>query len=106
VIDSKGRLIVADAENSRVQVFDQTGKFVEEWKDFPAKPRGSMYITADDTLYISHVDAEAVTIMKNGKVIDTIRGVGGRPHGVTVDRQGNVYIASPINMSVKKIVRK
>jgi DNA-binding beta-propeller fold protein YncE len=106
VLDSKGRLIVADAENSRIQVFDGNGKFIEQWTDFPAKPRGSLYITADDTLYVSHVDAEAITIMKDGKVVDTIKGVGGRPHGMTLDKQGNVYIASPLNMTVKKIVKK
>jgi DNA-binding beta-propeller fold protein YncE len=106
VLDSKGRLIVADAENSRIQVFDPNGKFVEQWTDFPAKPRGAMYITADDTLYVSHVDAEAITVMKNGKVLDTIRNLGGRPHGMTLDRQGNIYVASPINMTVKKVVRK
>ena len=106
VIDSKGRLIVADAENSRIQVFDQSGKFLEQWTNFPAKPRGALYITADDTLYVSHVDAEAITIMKDGKVLDTVKGVGGRPHGMTLDKQGNIYITSPLNMAVKKIVRK
>jgi len=106
VIDSKGRLIVADAENSRIQVFDQSGKFLEQWTNFPAKPRGALYITADDTLYVSHVDAEAITIMKDGKVLDTVKGVGGRPHGMTLDKQGNIYITSPLNMAVKKIVKK
>ena len=106
VIDSNGRLIVADAENSRIQVFDQSGKFLEQWTNFPAKPRGALYITADDTLYVSYVDAEAITIMKDGKVLDTVKGVGGRPHGMTLDKQGNIYITSPLNMAVKKIVRK
>jgi DNA-binding beta-propeller fold protein YncE len=92
VVDSKGRLIVADAENSRVQVFDQNGKFIEQWTDFIAKPRGAMYITPDDTLYISHVDAEAISIVKNGKVVDVIKGVGGRPHGMTLDHEGNIYV--------------
>ena len=55
---------------------------------------------------MDHVDAEAITIMKNGKVVDTIRGIGGRPHGMTLDRQGSIYVASPLNMSVKKIVKK
>jgi hypothetical protein len=40
VVDSRGRIIVADAENSRVQVFDHNGRFVEQWTDFPSKPRG------------------------------------------------------------------
>lgn len=29
VVDSRGRIIVADAENSRIQVFDRSGKFIE-----------------------------------------------------------------------------
>ena len=106
VVDSKGRLIVADAENSRVQVFDQNGKFLEQWTDFIAKPRGAMYITADDTLYISHVDAEAISIVKNGKVVDVIKGVGGRPHGMTLDHEGNIYVSFPLSMGVKKIAKK
>jgi len=106
VIDSNGRLIVADAENSRIQVFDQSGKFLEQWTNFPAKPRGALYITADDTLYVSYVDAEAITIMKDGKVLDTVKGVVGLPHGMTLDKQGNIYITSPLNIAVKKIFRK
>jgi DNA-binding beta-propeller fold protein YncE len=106
VLDSKGRLIVADAENSRVQVFDQNGKFIEQWTDFIAKPRGAMYITPDDTLYISHVDAEAISIVKNGKVVDVIKGVGGRPHGMTLDHEGNIYVSFPLSQGVKKIAKK
>jgi DNA-binding beta-propeller fold protein YncE len=106
VLDSKGRLIVADAENNRIQVFDSSGKFLEQWTDFIAKPRGSLYITADDTLYVSHVDAEAISVMKNGKVVDIIRGVGGRPHGMTLDREGNIYVSFPLTQGVKKIAKK
>jgi DNA-binding beta-propeller fold protein YncE len=106
VVDSRGRVIVADAENSRIQVFDPSGRFLEQWTDFPSKPRGSMYITPDDTLYVSHVDSESITIMKNGKVLDRVTGIGGRPHGVTLDRQGNLYVANPASRSVKKILKK
>ena len=105
VVDSKNRIIVADAENNRVQVFDQTGKFLEQWNEFIAKPRGAMYITSDDTLYISHVDAEAISVVKNGKVVDVIRSVGGRPHGMTLDRDGNIYVSFPLSSGVKKIVK-
>jgi DNA-binding beta-propeller fold protein YncE len=106
VLDSKGRIIVADAENNRIQVFDPNGKFLEQWTDFVAKPRGAMYITADDTLYVSHVDAEAISVVKNGKVVEVIRNVGGRPHGMTLDRAGNIYVSFPLTQGVKKIVRK
>jgi DNA-binding beta-propeller fold protein YncE len=106
VLDSRGRIIVADVENSRIQVFDPNGKFLEQWTGFSAKPRGSMYITADDTLYISHVDSESITVMKDGKVIDSITGLGLRPHGVTMDRQGALYVTGPLTMMVHKVVRK
>ena len=44
--------------------------------------------------------------LKNGKVVEIIRGVGGRPHGMTLDRQGNIYVSFPLMPMVKKIVRK
>jgi DNA-binding beta-propeller fold protein YncE len=106
VVDSKGRLIVADAENNRIQVFDSSGKFVEQWTGFVAKPRGAMYITPDDTLYVSHVDAEAISIVRDGKIVDVIRNVGGRLHGMTMDRSGNIYVSFPGTQAVKKLVKK
>jgi len=106
VLDSRGRIIVADAENNRIQVFNPEGKFVEQWNDFVAKPRGALYIAADDALYVSHVDAEAVSIVRDGKVVEVIRNVGGRPHGMTLDRSGNIYVSFPLTQGVKKIVRK
>jgi len=105
VVDSKNRIIVADAENNRVQVFDAAGKFLEQWASFVAKPRGAMVITADDTIYISHVDAEAISVVKDGKIVDVIRNVGGRPHGMTLDRDGNIYVSFPGTSAVKKLVK-
>ena len=32
-LDSRGRLFVADRNNARVQVFDQAGRFLDEWRD-------------------------------------------------------------------------
>jgi DNA-binding beta-propeller fold protein YncE len=106
VVDSKGRIIVADAENSRIQVFDWNGKFLEQWTNFPAKPRGALYIAPDDTLYVSHVDTESITIMKDGKVLDSITKVGLRPHGLTVDRKGDIYVTGPLTQMVNKIAKK
>jgi DNA-binding beta-propeller fold protein YncE len=106
VVDSRGRIIVADVENSRIQVFDPNGKFLEQWTGFSSKPRGSMYIAPDDTLYISHVDSESITVMKDGKMIESITALGLRPHGVTMDRQGDLYVTGPLTQMVHKIVRK
>src|SRR6202035_3617863 len=49
--DSKGRLFVADRSNNRIQVFDQDGKFIAEWKQF-GRPSG-IFIDKDDTIYVA-----------------------------------------------------
>lgn len=50
VIDSKGRLYVADRNSGRIQVFDQEGKFLDEWKNI-IMPWG-LSITKDDELWV------------------------------------------------------
>ncbi len=50
-IDSRGRLFVGDRENNRIQVFDQQGVFLEQWRQF-GRPSG-ITITADDTIYVA-----------------------------------------------------
>jgi sugar lactone lactonase YvrE len=81
VIDSKSRIIAADSDNKRLSVFDQNGKFVTTWA---APCRGGIAITPDDTIYVSDVNAGAVTILKEGKILDVVH-VEGRPHGLGID---------------------
>ena len=47
--DSKGRLFVADRNNNRIQIFDQEGKFLDEWKQF-SRPSG-LFIDKNDVIY-------------------------------------------------------
>lgn len=102
VVDSKGRILVGDSDNKRIAVFDKDGKFVENW---PFQSRGGMLITADDTVYVSEVATASISIIKDGKLIDTIDGLG-RPHGISVDSDGAVYAADSLNKTVMKITKK
>jgi DNA-binding beta-propeller fold protein YncE len=54
-IDSTGRVFVADRGNNRLQVFDQDGKFLAEWKQF-GKPCG-VFIDAQDNIYVADSDS-------------------------------------------------
>ena len=56
-IDSTGRVFVADRGNNRIQIFDQDGKFLDQWKQF-GKPIG-IFIDAKDTLYVADADSNA-----------------------------------------------
>ena len=99
-IDSKGRLLILDnqmeAQNARVQVFDQNGTFIEQWTDIGLIRPTGIDIAADDTVYIADTSGNSVTILKDGRVIDVIGDLQARPHGVALDPEtGVLYIADP-----------
>src|SRR5207249_11708560 len=50
-MDSAGRLFVGDRLNSRIQIFDQDGKFLAERKQF-GRPSG-IFIDKNDTIYVA-----------------------------------------------------
>jgi sugar lactone lactonase YvrE len=92
-IDSQSRIIASDSDNKRLSVFDKDGKFLTTW-DAPC--RGGLVITPDDTIYVSDVNAGAVTIMKEGKILDVVH-VEGRPHGLAVDPATlDIYTSSSV----------
>jgi sugar lactone lactonase YvrE len=93
VVDQQGRIIVADSDNKRLSVFSKDGTFV---KTLAAPSRGGLVLTPDGTLYVSDVNAGAVTVFKNDQIFDVIK-VEGRPHGLSVDPvTGDVYTSSSV----------
>src|SRR5262249_23494567 len=54
-MDSQGRIFVADRGNNRIQIFDQEGKFLAEWKQF-GKPC-DVSIDKNDTIYVVDSDS-------------------------------------------------
>jgi len=116
-MDSKGRLFVADRANNRVQIFDQDGKFLAEWKQF-GRPSG-VFIDKNDVLYVADSQSgekfnapfrQGIRIgsVMDGKVIAFITGsdpVSEMPEGVAADHEGNVYGGFTAKQTVKKFVK-
>jgi hypothetical protein len=121
--DSKGRLFVADRGNNRIQIFDQQGKFIAEWKQF-SRPSG-IFIDKNDTIYVA--DSESGSVAKdhaawkrgmrigsarNGSVTafipDPAENATGTSaaEGVAVDANGVIYGAEVGPKDLKKYVRK
>lgn len=51
-MDSQGRVFVGDRRpNNRIQIFDQSGRFLDEWKQFGSPAR--IYIDKGDTMYVA-----------------------------------------------------
>jgi sugar lactone lactonase YvrE len=99
-LDSRGRILVNDSDNQRVSVFDKDGTFVEMW---PFPSRGGIAVAADETVYISDVNAGIVNIVKNGKLIDSVSA--DRAHGMGIDTDGSIYVSGASRMTVMKITK-
>jgi sugar lactone lactonase YvrE len=56
--DSRGRLFVGDRANNRIQIFDQEGNFLAEWRQF-GRPSG-LFIDRNDTLYVADSESNPV----------------------------------------------
>ncbi len=107
VMDSKGRLFVADRSNKRVEIFDQDGGYVGAMTN-AGTPYG-LFMAKDDVLYT--VDGtpgkDDLTIIDttDQKVLAHFGGLVG-PHMLAVAADGAIYVAETRGASIKKFVRK
>jgi streptogramin lyase len=105
-IDSQGRVFVADRGNRRLQIFDQDGKFLDEWTQF-GRPSGIL-ITSDDTLYVPDIqDKQGVVVgsAKSGVVGGVIAGT--LPESVAIDGDGSLYAGeTTTGRTLRKFVRR
>ena len=95
VIDSRGRLLVGDRSNNRIQIFDQEGTFIEQWTQF-GTPSG-IYVTPDDTLYVVDYNVKKgvfVGSAKDGSVKYKIDDAVAE--GVAVDKDGSIYVGETV----------
>jgi hypothetical protein len=106
-MDAHGRLLVADRGNMRIQVLDQEGGFIEEWKQF-SRPSGialrdGMIYVADsesngfpDAMHPGWKRGIRVGSLQTQKVLYFIPDtLDLRPtsaaEGLAVDKHGDIY---------------
>lgn len=109
-VDSKGRVYVADRSNQRVQIFDETGKFLGKWTDV-GTPWGFHYVAKEDVLYMCDAsNRRVVKLSLDGKVLGVLGGPGrvpgkfgpAGPHHMAVDSTGAIYVVEIQNRWIQK----
>jgi len=110
VVDNQRRVYVGDRANHRVQVFDENGKYLNEWYTrFPYY----IYMSNDQHLWVG--DGHTNKILKydlTGKLLYSWGTFGNMPGGIwgphqfTVDSSNNLYIADVHVGRVQKFVPK
>jgi sugar lactone lactonase YvrE len=121
--DTKGRLLVGDRNNNRIQVFDQEGNFIEQFTQF-SRPSG-IAVDKDDIIYVADSESESVSRnhfgwkrgirvgnLKDGRIIafipdpaDTKQGTSAA-EGIAVDSKGVIYGAEVVPNDLKKYVKR
>jgi len=98
-LDSRGRVVVADRGNDRLQVFEPDGTFVEEFYQY-SRPSG-LHITDEDTVYVADSASSRggqhpgweygirIGNLRDGSLDVFIDG--SNPEGVTVTPDGTIY---------------
>jgi len=132
VMDSQGRLYVADRNNARIQVFDVAGRFLAEWRNVMVP--WCITITKDDHLWVTGSspmvwrpedknlgcppkDQMVVRFDTSGRVLQLWTfplGEEGKEqpgqlnwiHAIGVDSQGNLYLGDIRGRRAQKFVRK
>ena len=92
-IDKDGRVLVADRENDRVQVFDQNGALLYVW---PTKLIGPavFYVDADNIVYIVEHNSGMVSVLTlEGERLAQWGDPSFRScHGIWGDSHGDLYV--------------
>jgi hypothetical protein len=121
-MDSRGRLFVGDRNNNRIQIFDQNGNYIDQWRQF-SRPSG-VYIDRNDIIYVADSESESVSKNHDGwkrgirvgsasdgslaaLIPDPVEKATGSSaaEGVAADAMGNIYGAEVGPKRLMKYVR-
>lgn len=119
-VDREGNVLVADRENSRIQVFSHTGEFIDEWREI-ARPcqvavdsQGNCFVaelgyrsgiwpgtappSADATGgRVSVFDSQGKQLASwGGGINPTAAGDFFAPHDIALDSRGDIYVAEVV----------
>jgi DNA-binding beta-propeller fold protein YncE len=119
--DSKGRLVVADRHNHRIQILTKTGAFIAEYDDFGRT--SGLALDSNDVVYTADSESTErvhpgwqrgirIGSLKDGKVTIFIpphatpnSPDGAMGEGIAIDAAGNIFTAEATLRGVTKYVR-
>lgn len=105
-LDTRGRLLVANRGNKRVEIFDRDGAYLGQIAT-GVTPYW-LSVTRDGTLYVAEgtkpVGSMSVFDPRTGRMLAHVPGLTGS-HALAVDRTGAVYVAEVSGKSLRKFVR-
>ena len=120
-VANNARVYVCDRTNSRVQVFDAEGRFLNQWKGphigrpygIEASHDGGIFIIDGGEPSLRKTDrGKAVELDTEGRVINTFGSYGSQAgqfilgHDIAVGPDGAVYVADATGQRVQKFIKR
>ncbi|MDO8677300.1 MAG: peptidyl-alpha-hydroxyglycine alpha-amidating lyase family protein [Acidobacteriota bacterium] len=106
-VSKDGRIYVADRSNRRIQVFDAAGKVLDIWPNL--RQPNDIFISADDRVWVvDGTNARLLQFDTEGKRLYWWGAYGVQPgqfwepHQISVDGEGNLYIADSFGGRTQK----
>ena len=116
VIDREGRVLVADRENNRIQIFKQDGQFITQWSD--TNRPSSLFVDGKGNIIVGEMGYNRASMYSAGAIPDgrglyprvSVRTPDGKiitswggaemcapgnfwaPHSICVDSYGDLYV--------------
>jgi peptidylglycine monooxygenase len=97
-----GRIVVADRENNRLQVFTKAGKLIAVWGGFH-RP-SDIWGDAEGRLYVSDGIPTLTCLAPDGSRIGRCRPVLNGAHGLTGASDGTLYLAEGTPSRITRLV--
>jgi NHL repeat len=104
--DAKGRIFVADRSNHRIQIFDEHGKFLDEWPGF--RQANDILIAKDHVWIADGTNSKVLEYDMNGRLLYSWGTYGTFPgqfwelHQMSIDSEGNLYGADSFGGRTQK----
>ena len=110
IVDDEGRVQVADRQNQRIQVFDLDGNFIRQrrYAGLPcglAMHQGTVYMVSGFSGQLLRLAADGSVAAAVGRSGDGW-GAFGEAHYLTIDPDGEIFVADPVSGEVEKFVRR
>jgi DNA-binding beta-propeller fold protein YncE len=103
-VDASHRVLVADRENDRLQIFDPDGTYLDEWRDL-YHPM-DIFVDAAGNVFVTDQIPRITMFSPDGTLVGRCKPVPIGGHGICGDSRGNLYLSevAPVNR-VTKLVR-
>jgi DNA-binding beta-propeller fold protein YncE len=96
-MDRRGRVLVCDRENHRIQVFSQEGDHLDTWSGF--RQPTALAVGPDGAVFVSELQSRVSVVDGDGNLISRWGGDSshepGRfvaPHCIALDSHGDIYV--------------